>query len=307
VYTNEQQKRLNNERQGSMKHLNTIRFNTKMASVLTCGLLIASVSNLHAQTENQTQEGVVVWDVMPDVPVSPTSQVKPMKSNVKVQDKPAPEPMNKSMQPQPSIMDGEAVQDKKMVPANRGMSPIDADDAESLDRFLEPTAPPSKTSKITDIFLENNSKAQGFLTGFTTKRADIDLKLQQHQPSDIPRDSQFQIANFGNYIRIGHEETGRLIGYSTNYFGFTSVYLEKDYYEPADFWTRFMIAPSGKLDWYLVRSYTDPKKCLTIGFQQKLRLKRCNTNDKWQQWRFLKEKADAYWTPDAQILNLDII
>jgi|GEM_PF-5977534 len=177
----------------------------------------------------------------------------------------------------------------------------------STERYLEPTKPPGEQERSAEIFLENNSMKQGFLTGFVTKRADVDVKLKEHPPSEVPQTSRFQIANFGDFIRIGHADTQALIGYHKNYFGFRSVYLQKDYNTKENFWTRWKIAPSGKSDWYLIRNYHNPKYCLAIGWSKKLRMSRCNINNKWQQWRFLKEKKEAYWIPDNMNSDLDII
>lgn len=306
-------------------------YNSYVKSRAAIGLLIAVLSGSslgEADIQKKSAESMVVWD---DIDASMGAGIEREGSTPKglgdakeMKDKGAMKANRPDMQElkdfedvdgmnmkqadeyqesQRRIIDGFKTQDGDMPkgPSESGYM------EKGMEKYLETTSPPAKVSKIVDIYLENKSKPQGFLTGFTTKRADIDLKLRQHQPSDIPLDAKFQIANFGNYIRLGHESTGRLIGYSTNYFGFTSVYLEKDYYESRDFWTRFKIAPSGKEDWYLLRSYTNPKKCLTIGWSEKLRLKRCNIKDKWQQWRFLREKADAYWIPDADLINLDII
>ena len=268
--------------------------NSKMLLMATLfGCLLGSP--LYAETgieiSNEAPSPMVVWDSV--------DESKPSEMAVDQQQPVTAKDMEVTSK---EIMEGVARPAEDVVEPSDGVYR-----EEPIEKYLEPTMPPANTSKIVDIFLENKSMSQGFLSGFTTKRADIDLKLQQHQPSDIPLTSKFQIANFGNYIRLGHEETGRLIGYSTNYFGFTSVYLEKEYYEPQDFWTRFIVAPSGQKDWYLIRSYTNPKKCLTIGWSDKLRLKRCNIKDKWQQWRFLREKADAYWVPNTELINLDII
>lgn len=261
------------------------------ASLFGCLLGSQVSAETGIEVSNDAPSSMVVWDTV---------------------DEPKPSDMAKDKQQSATSKDMD-LKPKKILegiarPAEDTVEPSERIYREEpIEKYLEPTSPPANISKIVDIFLENRSKSQGFLSGFTTKRADIDLKLQQHQPSDIPLTSKFQVANFGNYIRLGHEETGRLIGYSTNYFGFTSVYLEKEYYEAQDFWTRFIVAPSGQKDWYLIRSYTDPKKCLTIGWSDKLRLKRCNINDKWQQWRFLREKADAYWVPNTELIDLDII
>lgn len=268
-----------------------------------------------------------VWDQVGDSPMQSTEVENTNAADTKAQQ---PQRLEDIDVQQKDILDGVVVQPKARSEAQRRNQGVELDQEddperqmqrqdkakagnsgntveEPLEKYLEPTNPPAKVSKIVDIYLENKSAKQGFLTGYTTKRADIDLKLTQHQPSNIPVDSRFQIANFGNYIRLGHEATGHLIGYSTNYFGYTKVYLEKDYYDADDFWSRFKIAPSGEEDWYLIRSYNEPKKCLAIGWSDNLRLKRCNTKDKWQKWRFLREKADAYWVPDADFIDLEIL
>jgi len=195
----------------------------------------------------------------------------------------------------------------KSMADDKGVESRDGTIESSVERYLEPATPPGKRSKIVDIYIENKSKKQGFLASFTTKRANTDLRLEQHPPSDIPLEAKFQIANFGTYIRIGHEPTNRLIGYHVDFFGFNHVYLEKDYHQKEDFWTRWKIAPSGQEDWYLIRSYVEPKKCLAIGMSEGLRLKTCNINDEWQQFRFLREKADAFWVPKDEGVELEIL
>ena len=271
--------------------LQTKQFKLKsMMLGIFCAPLMWSSATLAEPTASQSND-MVVWDTVTDeagATSEPTPKPQTTMQDIQVQER--------------AIMeDGQA---GGVATPDKG-KPKKAED--SIDKFLEPTKPPAKVSKIVDIFLENKSKPQGFLTAYTTKRADTDLKLVQHQPSSIPAESRFQVSNFGNYIRLGHEETDRLIGYSKNYFGFNSVYLQKDYFEKRDFWSRFKVAPSGEKDWYLIRSYTEPKKCLTIGWSQKLRLKNCNINDKWQKWRFLREKSDAYWVPDMDLIDLDIM